>query len=136
MTFLPSHQGSRRRTASIRLHARFVAAIGLILLMGCGGQPQMGAGNLRLVDSLRTAVSARRSDWLDENARLAAERHAAGELNDEQFASLQAIVAQARDGHWEDAESAVIRLAKAQRPAATAEQIEKASPGTPRSKTP
>jgi len=71
---------------------------------------------------LRTAISARRSDWLEENAKVASLRHAADELNDEQFAAFESIISQARGGNWADAESEVIRFAKAQR--LSADEIE------------
>jgi hypothetical protein len=87
----------------------------LLLAAGCGGSPQLGSENYRLVESLRTALSARRSDWLDENAEKIARLHDSGKLDDEQFAALNAIVEQARGGAWEEAEEAVVELAKAQR---------------------
>ncbi len=90
--------------------------------IGCGGPPQVGAGNYRLIESLRTAISARRSDWLEENAKLASQRQAAGELNNEQFAAFESIITQARGGNWADAENEVIRFAKAQR--LSADEIE------------
>jgi len=92
-----------------------------VLTNGCGGPPQVGLSNHRLVHGLRTAVSARRTDWLDSSAQLAAERHAEGELNDAAFAAIESIVAKARDGQWEDAQSEVLALAKAQQ--ATPDEI-------------
>ena len=82
---------------------------------GCGSPPQMGTDNYRLVAGLRTAISSRRVDWLDAASKQADKRHAEGTLNDEQFAEFEAIVAQARDGQWSEAETAVIRLEKAQK---------------------
>jgi hypothetical protein len=89
--------------------------MGLAALAGCG-RPQVGANNYRLIESLRTAISARRGDWLDENARLISQRHASGEMNDEQFAAFESILTLARGGDWAGAETEVIRLAKAQQP--------------------
>jgi hypothetical protein len=91
-------------------------ALVLLLLAGCGEPPQVGPQNYRLVDSLRTAVSARRTDWLDENARLIEKLHAEGKLTDEQQTAFDAIVAKARADNWEEAEQDVLALAKAQRP--------------------
>lgn len=45
---------------------------------GCGIPPQMGAKNYRLGDSLRTAISAHRLDWLDATAKEIEQRTAAG----------------------------------------------------------
>ncbi len=92
------------------------------LLVGCSGPLQVGPSNYRLIQGLRTAISARRTDWLEAAAKVASDRHASDDLNDEQFGALEAIVAQARAGRWEEAESEVIRLAKAQKP--SAEEIE------------
>jgi hypothetical protein len=89
----------------------------LLLLSGCGGQPQAGPGNARLVESLRTAISTRRTDWLEDNAKAVASRHESGQLADESYEALQAIIDQARAGNWDGAESAVLKLAKAQRAA-------------------
>lgn len=88
----------------------------LILLDGCKGQPQLGASNLRLLAGLRTAVSSRRPDWVQNTAKLITQRHAAGDLTDDQAAALEEIVALANADQWSEAESAVIRLEKAQRP--------------------
>ncbi len=107
---------SERFRAGAR-NAKFALAAGALLVAGCGGPPQVGADNLRLVDSLRTAISARRGDWLEENAQRVAERHEAGQMDDKQFAAFEAIIAQARAGEWPQAEVAVVDLAKAQRPA-------------------
>jgi len=86
-----------------------------VLLAGCGSSPQLGTENYRLVESLRTAISSRRADWLDDNAKKITARHDAGQLDDAQFAALQAIVDDARSGDWEAAEQAVLELVKAQR---------------------
>jgi hypothetical protein len=88
-----------------------------LLTLGCGGPPQLGAQNVRLVESLRTAISARRTDWLEQAAKTASARHESGQLDDRQYAALDAIVQQARAGEWEAAEAAVVDLAKGQQAA-------------------
>lgn len=88
--------------------------LALVLVVGCG-PPQVGQGNYRLVESLRTAISARRVDWLEETAKMAERRHEAGQLGDKPYTAFEAIIEQARAGDWEDAESEVVKLAKAQR---------------------
>jgi len=110
--------------------------MGLSLAVGCGGPPQVGVSNYRLVGGLRTAISARRTDWLEDAAKVAAARRASGELTDEQFAALDAIIAQARGGQWETAQTEVIRLQKSQQP--TAEEIEqtKGKQARPRKREP
>jgi hypothetical protein len=109
----PDHAGHR----PARHRARFAWLLaGCAVVLGCGRAPQVGPGNYRLVESLRTAISARRVDWLDINAKLIAQRHKAGEMNDEQFDAFEAIIKKARDGNWEEAESDAIWLAKGQQP--------------------
>jgi hypothetical protein len=86
------------------------------LLAGCG-QPQVASGNRRLIESLRTAISAKKTDWLEDNARLIDERHAGGTLSDEEFAVFSAIISESRAGEWQAAEQHVIALGKGQKAA-------------------
>jgi hypothetical protein len=78
--------------------------------------------NLRAISSLRTACSARRSDWLKDNVDLIEKRRAAGEMRDDEYETFMAIVRQAEGGDWSGASAACLAFQKAQRP--TAEQIE------------
>ena len=100
--------------------ALFLAGGGMVLL-GCG-PPRVAPTNLRLTSSLRTAISARQTEWLEQNITAIEARKSAGEMSEAEYAAFQAIIAQAKAGQWEAAEKAVIRLQKAQRP--TAEQVE------------
>jgi hypothetical protein len=95
---------------------RRLALVLLVLLAGCGRPPQVGAENLAVIESLRTAVSTRNDTWLEDNARLIAQRHERGQLDDAQFAAFDNIIRQARGGDWAGAETQVVALAKAQRP--------------------
>jgi hypothetical protein len=95
------------------------AVLSAVLVAGCSQAPQVGPENYPLIESLRTAVSARNEDWLADNARLIAERRQKGQLSEQQFAEFEAIIAQARTNDWTGAEARVIALAKAQRPIAT-----------------
>ena len=102
----------------------WVVAALILAAAGCG-EPRVAhirSRNHRLLQALRTAVSAKRADWLEQNAQLIEERHATGEMTDEEFDALNPIVAQARQGMWAQAESDLTRLIKAQR--ATAEEME------------
>jgi len=96
----------------------------LLLVVGCG-PPRAAPQNQRLIASLRTAISARSSEWLEKNAAVLEERRAAGTMSDEECEAFQAIIDKAKAGKWEDAEEEVIALQKAQRP--TREQIERVS---------
>jgi hypothetical protein len=101
-----------------RVSWRLALALAVLSCAGCGRATQFGADNHRLLASLQTAVSAKRSDWLDATAKVIAERHASGQLNDEQATELESIVAKARGGDWPGAEVDVVRLLKAQRTSA------------------
>ncbi|HTN76606.1 MAG TPA: hypothetical protein VL096_15205 [Pirellulaceae bacterium] len=96
--------------------------LALLLLTGCG-QAKIQPDNLRLTASLRTALSAKNPQWLDQNIQAIEERRAAGEMGDEEYAAFKRIVAQAQGGDWDGAERATVTLQKAQRP--TPEQLEK-----------
>lgn len=101
--------------------ALILAASSILLAAGCG-QPTVAPHNLRLTATLRTAISARNTDWLEKNAALVAERYTAGEMSDEEREKFDAIIAKARSGDWESAERDVVRLQAAQSP--TSEQVE------------
>ena len=94
---------------------RALAVVALSVCVGCSSATQFGADNYRLLASLHTAVSAKRIDWLDDVAKNIAERHAAGQLGEEQRAELDAIIAKARAGEWESAKDDVVHLQKGQR---------------------
>lgn len=91
------------------------------VLSGCG-RPQVEPDNLPLIASLRTALSARDSEWLEQNAQLVDERHQGGQMSDKVYETFQAILEEARAGNWRDAEEDTLAFQKAQRP--TDEQIE------------
>lgn len=113
---------------SVRISWRLACAAAILSCVGCGRATQFGADNHRLLASLQTAVSARRSDWLEAAAKVIAERQMSGQLNDEQSAELESIVAKARGGDWPGAESDVVRLLKAQRSSAAERGESNSSP--------
>ena len=92
--------------------------IGAGALAGCNGPPQIDRQNRRLIQSLRTAVSARKVDWLDQNSVLVEKRRTEGLLAGDQYDALKSIIDLARAGDWAAAEAEVIRLAKSQQPLA------------------
>jgi hypothetical protein len=100
---------------------RFVSLLLAATFVGGCGYPQAAPNNLRLITTLRTALSARNTEWLDQNVALMEERRQAGEMSDDEYDAFQSIVAQARAGEWEEAERAAVKFQKAQRP--TDEQI-------------
>ena len=100
----------------------FATVAVLLLVVGCG-PPQVAPQNQRLIASLRTAISARNSQWLEKNAEVLEERCAEGKVSDAELEAFQAIINKARAGQWEEAEREVLAFQKAQRP--TQEQIDR-----------
>jgi hypothetical protein len=103
--------GHARRASNLIL-----LALAAMLCAGCWSQTQFGADNYRLLASLQTAISAKRTDWLEAAEKSMAGRHAAGQLNDEQHRVLEAIVGKARAEDWDGAQADIVRLQKGQRP--------------------
>ena len=78
---------------------------------------------MELISSLRTALSARNPQWLDENEAVIEKRHTAGQMRDDEYAAFKKIVERARSGDWKEAERGCLAFQRAQRP--TPEQIER-----------
>ncbi len=97
------------------LRAALLPALVTMFAGGCGSHPQMAPQNRRLVESLRTAVSARRADWLEMNVRLIESRRGEGSLSDEEYRALRRIVELAQHGQWEEADDLALALHEAQR---------------------
>jgi len=103
--------------------ATWLATVAFVLLVvGCA-PPQVAPQNQQLIASLRTAISARNSEWLEKNAEVLEERRADGKVSDVELEAFQAIISKARAGQWEKAEREVLAFQKAQRP--TQEQIDR-----------
>lgn len=111
-----------------RLRSRWTSALFLVLvatLAGCGRAPQLSEANREIVVSLATAVSARNPEWIDSNAELIEQHRADGECSDAEYEAFQNIIAKARAGDWEAAETAAYALRDAQKP--TAEDLKRLS---------
>ncbi len=99
------------------------AIAGLLTLAlggGCGRAPQLAADRecLAAADALWTAVTAKRTDLVDQSAAEFERLHAAMRLSDEAFAALSSIVSDARAGNWTAARAALKTLLRGQRPGA------------------
>lgn len=110
--------------ASLRQLSRVWFATALFALVVAGGcfYPVAEPINMELISSLRTALSARNEEWLKVNADIVEERHASGEMRDDEYAAFKGIIDQARAGQWAEAEKATLKFQRAQRP--TREQID------------
>jgi hypothetical protein len=73
---------------------------------GCGGPPQIGPDrdSFKAVDALYTAVSLRDSQLLTRCAQTIQDLRANGKLPEAAGQSLESMIAEAREGKWEDAQ--------------------------------
>ena len=96
--------------------------VGLVVLMAGCGKTQLEPHNIHLTASLRTAISTRNTQWLDQNIAEIEERRANHQMADEEYDAFQQIIHFAQHGEWERAEEEILALQKSQRP--TEEQIQ------------
>lgn len=98
-----------------------VAALSAWLLAsslgGCGRPPQIGADKetFKAVDALYTAVSLRDPKLLDGCEKTLSDLKSHGKLPESAGASLDAIIAEARGGKWEDAQGRLGHFMRGQR---------------------
>ena len=109
-----------------RMSANYIRWICIIffgvLLIGCYGPPQVNTQNRRLLESLKTAVMAKNSAWMEENAKLIEARKEEEKLSELEYDAFASVIREARAGNWPVATDEIMRLAKAQ--TQSAEQIE------------
>jgi hypothetical protein len=75
-----------------------------LLAVGCSRAPVVQYHNLKLVSSLRTALSARNTEWLDGTGDAVEARRSAGEMDEAECAHFNALIEAARRGEWQQAE--------------------------------
>ena len=104
-------------------YSLFCALAAALLIVGCGGPPQVAPANRRLIDGLRTATSSEQIQWVEESAKLLDEAKHKGTVSEQEYAEFETIIRLAREGKWDEAEAQAIRLGKAQKP--TAEELDR-----------
>jgi hypothetical protein len=97
-----------------------VALISSFLVLGfrgCGGPPQIGADkeSFKTVDALYTAVGLKDSKLVDQCNQKLKTLHDADRLPEGASRSLESIIAETRDGKWEDAQAHLSRFMEGQR---------------------
>ncbi|MBX6314055.1 MAG: hypothetical protein IRY99_14235 [Isosphaeraceae bacterium] len=94
----------------------FVVLAALAFVGGCG-PPQIGADReaFKAVDALYTAVSLRDPQQLGRCEQALRDLHAAGKLPEAAHQRLEAIIAQARGGQWENAQGRLGEFMRGQR---------------------
>jgi Sec-independent protein translocase protein TatA len=91
-------------------------AAALFVIIGCSSEPVIAKGNVKLIGKLKTAIGAKQTDWLEATAKQIDDAHQQGKVSDGEYAALEPIVADGRQKHWDDANSGLDRLIKAQSP--------------------
>lgn len=91
-----------------------VVAASLFTAIGCGRPPAVEHHNLKLVSSLRTAVSARNEAWLAGVERAVEARFGEGQMSSDERAHFQQLIQIARQGDWDAADRACFEFEQAQ----------------------
>jgi hypothetical protein len=86
-----------------------------LTLCSCSHEPAISKANVKLVGELKTAISAKRTDWLQAAARHVAEHRQHGQVSDKENSALELIIAAAQQDRWDDANADLTRLINAQR---------------------
>jgi hypothetical protein len=89
----------------------------LLAFAGCGRPPQLGDDreSFKAVDALYTAVSLRNPQHLDRCERVLHDLQAKEKLSAAAGGSLDAIIAEARGGEWEEAQARLATFMRGQR---------------------
>ncbi len=75
------------------------------LVAGCKRPTVEDRDNRRLVDAILTTITIKNTRLLDDNEKWARQRHDAGQLGDDEFTGMVAIIERARSGDWAGAEA-------------------------------
>ena len=107
---------------------RWTLLIGLVFIaLGCGRVQQIAPANRRVMQGLQTAVSSKKSDWLEATVKLIDEQRSKGEMSDAEYAALTPIIDKARRGDWTGAQKDAFTLSEGQQP--TPEDLARSKPG-------
>jgi len=108
-------QNGANRKHRCRWVLEFSLFLASLAIGGCGShEPALTKGSVKFVGELKTAVASKRTDWLESAAKHIEGAHQKGILSEDEYAALEPIVADGRQGHWDDANVQMTRLIKAQ----------------------
>lgn len=94
--------------------AAILLAAGIWVFSRWGTPPAVEFNNLKYVQLLRTAVSARNTDWLAKVDSAVDQRLAAGEMSSSEHDHFESLISMAREGAWKEADIACFQFEKAQ----------------------
>jgi hypothetical protein len=109
----PAWQCSRRPRQR-RCAGAICVCLAALVATGCTSEPAISKGSVKLVEKLRAAVIAKKSDWLDVAAKQIDASRQQSKLTEAEYAALEPIIADARQGHWDDANARLTHLINAQ----------------------
>jgi hypothetical protein len=93
----------------------FFFSAALLVMIGCNSsEPMISKGNVKLIGKLKTAIGAKKTDWLEATAKQIDDAHQQGKVSDAEYAALEPIVVDARQAQWDDANAGLTRLIDAQ----------------------
>lgn len=101
----------------IHMMIRALAVVPMLLVVGCGSPAQIGPDPevFKTIDALYTAVSLRDPKLVDDCLKALTRHRDADKLPDDAFQALSAIIDEAGDGAWEDAQTRLSRFMLGQR---------------------
>lgn len=108
--------GARLAIDPPRAAAVVLAGLMAATLAGCSRAPQYPTKDYRLLEALRTAVSAHKPEWLEASAKKIDQAHSKGEISQEGYDALKQPIAAGRSGEWQKAEKQIVDLEKGQSP--------------------
>ena len=106
----------RRQQRAINRGGLILAAcMALLVMLGCGSsQPAISKGSVKLIEKLRAAVVAKKMDWLEATAKQIENARQQGKLPDDEYAAVEPIITDARQGDWDRAKIGLTRFIDAQ----------------------
>ena len=90
-----------------------LAALSLLVL-GCARPPAISKPNVKLIEQLRTAVAAKKTDWLDRVSKQVEEHRKAGTLSGAESEAVKSVVDEAQQDHWDEANRRLLWLIRGQ----------------------
>ena len=93
-----------RGGAKTRLRLEWLLLALLLMASGCSAPIEVDRDNRRLVDAILTAITMKNATWLEDDAKLAGHRHRDGQLADDEYEQLVAVIETAQAGDWQAAE--------------------------------
>lgn len=88
--------------------------VGIWLVSWWRTPPAVEFDNLKYIQLLRTAVSARNPEWLGKVASAVDQRLASGEMSSSEHAHFASLIGMAQGGAWKEADIACFRFEEAQ----------------------